>query len=90
MKKLNGDPTAQVSCTNVNANQVASELLRNGKPNKKIKKRKIKRNRDTECNNFQNDFTMEELNNSLQGMKDGKAAGWDEITTEHIKHFGNS
>ena len=39
MKKLNGDPTAQVSYINVNANQVASELLRNGKPNTKIKKK---------------------------------------------------
>lgn len=42
MKKLNGDPTAQVSCINVNANQVASELLRNGKPNTKIKKKRLR------------------------------------------------
>lgn len=31
---------------------------------------------------------MDELSNSLQGMKNGKASGYDEITTEQIKHFG--
>jgi len=77
-----------MSCINVNANQVDSELLRNGKLNNKIKKKKIKRNRDTECNDFQNGFTMEDLSNGLKGMKDGKEAEWDEITTKQIKYFG--
>jgi hypothetical protein len=31
IKKLNGDQTVQISCINVTANQVTSELLRNGK-----------------------------------------------------------
>lgn len=88
IKKLNGDQTVQTSCINVTANHVVSELLCNGKPNTKIKKRKIKRNKEVECSNFQDVFRMEELSNSLQGMKNGKAAGYDEITTEQIKHFG--
>lgn len=29
---------------------------------------------------------MEKLSDSLQEMKNGKAAGYDEITTEQIKH----
>lgn len=87
IKKLNGDQTVQTFYINVTANQVASELLRNGKLNTRVKKRKNKRNKDIECHNFQNDFTMEELSNSLLEMKNGKAAEYDEITTEQIKHF---
>lgn len=37
IKKLSEDQTVQTSCINVTANHVASELLRNGKPNTKIK-----------------------------------------------------
>lgn len=40
IKKPNGDQTVQTSCINVTANQAASELLRNGEPNTKIKKKK--------------------------------------------------
>jgi len=88
IKKLNRGQTIQMSCVNVTANQVASELLRNGKPNTKVKKRKIKRNREEKSCNFQDDFSMEELSDSLQEMKNGNAARYDEITTEQIKHFG--
>lgn len=52
-----------------------------------IKREKFTRTRDTEQNNFQSDFTLHELNESLKGMKNGKAPGVDEIMTEQIKEF---
>jgi len=53
-KKLNGNQTIQTSCVNVTAYQVASELLHNGKPNTKVKK---KRSREIEIFNVIN-FTI--------------------------------
>ena len=38
--------------------------------------------------NFDDDFTVIELQNSLKHLKNGKAAGLDEILTEEIKNFG--
>lgn len=46
IKKLSGDPTAHRTCINVTANQVASELLKNGKPKRKIRRDKIIRNKN--------------------------------------------
>ena len=37
---------------------------------------------------FHSDFTIIELQNSLKHLKNGKAAGLDEILTEEIKNFG--
>ena len=37
---------------------------------------------------FDHDFTIGELQNSLKHLKNGKAAGLDEVQTEEIKNFG--
>ncbi|KAL4098793.1 hypothetical protein QTP88_023329 [Uroleucon formosanum] len=87
IKRLNGDPVTHTNDINVTANQVASQLLLNGKPGAKIKREKLTRIRDSEQNNFQLDFTLDELNESLKEMKNGKAPGVDEIMTEQIKEF---
>ncbi|VVC42570.1 Hypothetical protein CINCED_3A005987 [Cinara cedri] len=62
-------------------------LLLNGKPTAKIKRGKLTRSRDTEQNNFQLDFTPDELNESLKEMKNRKAPRVDKIMTEQIKEF---
>jgi len=86
IKRLSGDPVTHTNDINVTTNQVATQLLLNGKPGAKIK-RKIIRTLDTEKNNFQLDFTFDELNESLKEMKNGKAPGLDEIMTVQIKEF---
>jgi len=88
IKKLSGDPTVHRTGINVTANQVASELLKNGKPRRKIKRDKIIRDKNNESHIFDLDFQINEFIASLKEMKNGKAAGYDEITIEQIKHFG--
>jgi len=88
IKKLSGDPTIHRTCVNVTANQIYSELLKNGKPGRKIKRDKIIRDENNECHTFHQDFQMNELIISLKEMKNGKAAGYNEIVIEQIKHFG--
>jgi hypothetical protein len=72
IKRLNGDPVTHTNDINVTANQVVTQLLLNDKPEAKIKRGKLIRIRDTEQNNFQLDFTLDELNESLKGMKNLK------------------
>lgn len=38
-------------------------------------------------NNFQKQFSMRELNNGINTMNNGKAAGFDDICMEQIKNF---
>lgn len=85
IKRLSGDPVTHTYDINITANQVATQLLLNGKPGAKIKRGKLIRTLDAEQNNFQLDFTLDELNESLKEMKNGKAPGLDEIMTEQIK-----
>jgi len=40
IKKLSGDPTVYRTCINVTANQIASELHKNGKPKRKSRGKK--------------------------------------------------
>jgi hypothetical protein len=87
IKRLNGDPVTHTNDINVTANQVASQLLLNGKSGAKIKREKLTRIRDSEKNNFQLDFTLDKLNESLKEMKNGNAPGVNEVMTEQIKEF---
>lgn len=69
IKKLNGDPVTYMGDINVTANQGATQLLLNGKSDKSgiiNKKEKLIRDRDTEQNSFQLDFTIFELNKCLK------------------------
>jgi len=60
----------------------------NGKPRRKIKRDKIIRDKNNESHIFHHDFQINKFIASLKEMKNGKAAGYDEITIEQIKHFG--
>ena len=67
---------------------MVSELLKNGKPGRKILRDIIIREKNNECHIFHHDFQMNEIIARLKEMKNGKAAGFDEILIEQIEHFG--
>ena len=72
----------------VTANQIAHQLLLNGKPIVKPSRLRIPRVQK-ENDNFSAPFTVAELNSGIAEMQNGKAAGIDDMCTEQIKHFGN-
>ena len=87
IKKINNDPKQASLHSNVTANQVAHLLLLNGKTQNKPQQR------DHPPWNKSNDestwtFTQRELQAAINTLKNGKAAGLDDIRTEQIKHFG--
>ena len=86
IKKINNDPKKATLHSNVTADQVAHQLLLNGKPPHKTRHRRVKR----QCGDTEStwQFTDEELDAEIDCLKNGKAAGLDDIRTEQIKHFG--
>lgn len=87
--KLNGDSITHMNDINVTENQVAIQLLRNGKSGKSWiinKTEKLIRDWDNKQNSFQLKFTISELNKNLKEITNGKA--WHEIMTEQIKKIG--
>ena len=87
IKKLINDPRKADQHVNVTPNQVAHQLILNGKVPNRQRQSKIKRC-GQENHDFDDDFTIIELQNSLKHLKNGKAAGLDEILTEEIHNFG--
>ena len=87
IKKLSNDPRKADQHVNVTPNQVAHQLIVNGKVPNRQRQSKIKRC-GQENHDFDDDFSIVELRNSLKHLKNGKAAGLDEILTEEIKNFG--
>ena len=88
--KLNNDytkPTQQHS--NITANQIAQQLLLNGKTPHFT--RQFKPNVHTDgCNpNFTKPFCLTELKQCINSLKNGKATGLDNIMTKELKHFGH-
>ncbi|KAI5734515.1 hypothetical protein M8J77_007414 [Diaphorina citri] len=89
IKNLSNDPTKPKEViTNVTANQIAHQLLLNGKVKGKVKGTKLKRNNMEENDFMSEPFTMNELKEGINQLKTNKAAGLDEIRTEQIKYFG--
>ena len=74
----------------VTANQVANQLLLNGKSRKIKNKIKFKLNRKKYSKDpgHTRPMTMEELEKGISTLKPGKAIGLDNISTEQIKNFG--
>ena len=87
IKKLSNDPRKADQHVNVTPNQVAHQLILNGKVPNRQRQSKIKRC-GQENHDIDDDFTIIELQTSLKHLKNGKAAGLDEILTEEIKNFG--
>ena len=93
IKKLNTDQTSTARTAAVTPNSVANQLLLNGKPYNKergyLKKMKMEMNQVLQCSDeIFFPFTIEELQEAINTLRPGKAAGLDGITPEMIKHFG--
>ena len=76
-------------------NQVANQLILNGKPLHTERGRKKAMQRDMDntlksCKDNLDPFTLKELEDALTFLKPGKAAGLDGITAEMIQHFGEN
>ena len=87
IKKLSNEPRKADQHVNVTPIQVAHQLILNDKVPNRQRQSKIKRC-SQETHDFDDDFTIVALQNSLKHPKNGKAAGLDEILTEEIKNFG--
>lgn len=88
MRKLNNDPKQPVQRSNVTANAVAHQLVLNGKF-KANKQLKLVRDRASETSTYSKQFTLSELDVAIAALKQGKAAGLDDIRNEQIAHFGS-
>ena len=76
-------------------NEVAHQLLLNGKP--EMRERGYKKKMKEEMDRIMNEsdeiffpFSLEELDEGIKALKTGKASGLDGITAEMIKHFGRN
>ena len=88
IRKLCDDPCKPKQHCNTTANQVAHQLLLNGRvPNRQPKVR-IDRQRYLDDPGFTIAFTAAELDIGISVLKNGKAPGLDDIQTELIKQFG--
>ena len=88
VKKLSGDPKEHKPPCKVTANQVATQLLTNGRTTNRYKDPNTRRRLDSETNHLGTPFTLKELHDGLNRLKNGKAAGVDDICSEQIKHLG--
>ena len=93
LKKLDTDKITTPRVAAVTPNNVANQLIENGKPSCKERgqlkdmKREMKRVTQ-ESEDAHEPFTDNDFEDALGLLKPGKAAGLDGITTEMIQHFG--
>ena len=95
IKKLNAEKHTNTRVAAVTPNEVAHQLLLNGKP--RNRERGYKRKMMADMNRAINEsddmflpFSRHELDEGVKTLKPGKAAGIDGITTEMIQHFGHN
>ena len=83
------DSTAPQQQCRVTPDQVAHQLLLNGKGNKDSKPRRERMPRHTATEStLASPFLKEELLKGINALKNNKAAGLDDMLCEQIKHFG--
>ena len=90
IKKLGNDNTKAKRHYNVTANQVATQLLLNGKSprtNRARNRTKLPKT-DKNMSYYTKTITLEELQQAIKNLKNNKAAGLDDIRTEQLKHLG--
>ena len=95
ISKINTENKTNPRVAAVTPNQVANQLILNGKPQHKEKGRRkiMKREMDDilkQCDDSFEPFSRKELEEAIKQLKVGKAAGLDGITTEMILHFGEN
>ena len=89
IRKISNDPsTPNQRQYTTTANQVAHQLLLNGKSTTKQPRPKVDRVKHSQTMGLTKPFSPEELNISINTLKTGKAIGLDNIFNEEIKHFG--
>ena len=91
IRKLNNDPAIPKHQHHpVTANQVAHQLLVNGKTKgKKALRVKFRKNRKQNMvPNLTSPFTPQEFSNGIAALKNSKAIDFEGIFTEELKHFG--
>lgn len=90
LKNLSGDPKkTKENFTEVTADQVATQLLRNGKIRGRQSRQPLVRDEKNEDQYLREPFSMDELNTAVKDMKINKAPGIDDLRTEQIKNFGD-
>ena len=89
--KLTKDYTEPQQQCKVTADQVAHQLLLNGKGNKLHVPRRKKMPRQTVTESkLTSPFLMEDLLHGVKALKNNKATGLDDMLCEQIKHFGEA
>ena len=88
IRKLCDDPCKPKQHCNTTANQVAHQLLLNGRAPNRQPKVRLDRQRYPDDPGFTRAFTAEELDIGITVLKNRKAPGLDDIQTELIKQFG--
>ena len=89
LSNLSGNPKPNISCT-MTPDQVAHQLLLNGKPDKfyKPKMQKVKLRSCNSGPTILSTFMMKELGSAISSLCNNKAAGLDSIHNEMLKHYG--
>lgn len=88
IKRLNNDPTQKPTIPIVTPIQIAHNLLMNGKIKVKkprMPKPKIKRRKENENMGLLGTFLDIELEAAIKTLKNGKAAGIDDMSPEQIQ-----
>ena len=91
IKRLGNDNTKTKEHYNVTANQVATQLLLNGKGPKKRRQHRARNKppaNDENLSYYTRPIELEELQKGIDSLKKNKAAGLDDIRTEQLKHLG--
>lgn len=88
LRRLNNDPTHNHGHANITPDQIAHQLVQNGRANFSKDRTKLKREPECESNHLSNDFSLHELRTAIKNCKNGKAPGLDDLMIEQIKHFG--
>ena len=88
IRKLCDDPCKPKQHCNTTANQVAHQLLLNGRAPNRQPKVRLDRQRYPDDPGFTRAFTAAELDIGIRVQKNGKAPGLDDIQPGLIKQFG--
>ena len=85
IRKISNDPSTPTQQQyTTTANQVAYQLLLNGKSTTKQPRPKVDRLQYSQTTGLTEPFSLEELNISINALKTGKAIGLDNIFTEYF------
>lgn len=89
LKNLSGDTVKPVqNFIPVTSDQVATQLLLNGKTGSRKPKEHFNRDMNHENNYLGTPFSMTELEAGIKMMKPNRAAGVDDLRAEQVKKFG--